>query len=84
MRIVFEILEVPIKFRLLSLSQGEVRSLGGDAVPEVLGKLNAVSDGQFREVELGISHAGSLLHSGQYRKLLLGSSRRLARSRAGG
>jgi len=53
-RIVFELLKSPIKLRLLSLGQGEVRSLGGDAVPEILGKLNALGNGQLREVELGI------------------------------
>lgn len=54
-RIVLKLLKSPIELCLLSFGQGDVRPLGGDAVPEILGELDALGNGQLAEVELRCS-----------------------------
>src|SRR5712691_124454 len=74
-RIVFESLKPPIELSLLNLGQGDVRHVGGDAVPEIRGELDAFGNGQLAEVELRLVHAASLLHGGRFRKPSLCSGR---------
>ena len=43
------------------------RAFGGNAVPNILGKLNAFGDGQVEEIGSGLAHAGSIGRRGQRR-----------------
>src|SRR5229473_481015 len=56
-----EVLYPSFELSLLGLGQRNVRSLRRDAVPEILGELNAFGDGELAEVELRVSHDASFL-----------------------
>lgn len=52
--------EAAIEFCGLRLGERQPAGLGGDAVPEVFGELDALSDGEPADVEIGAAHDVSL------------------------
>ena len=52
--------EATVELARLCCGEGQLAGLGGDAVPEVLGELDALGDGELTDIEVGGAHAYSL------------------------
>jgi hypothetical protein len=71
-RVAGELCEPTVELGGLGVGDGEAPRLGGDAVPEVLSELDALGDGELREVEVIAAHGSSLPPEGE------GGNRRVA------